>query len=172
MSTTPTARLTRVKAIAEARGQIDERMYSKPGVVGSMIGAKIRGGVIQPTVGLTFFVREKASKTDLSPTERVPARVRIGNLSIATDVLEWPQMREQSWAGPTIIDDGRSQGSMTCFGHTEAGAFGISCAHCLVGKDGRPATPTNVDFYSNSNPGWNPAGEHISCIFIRQRPVR
>ncbi len=134
-----------------ARAELDDRVGSRADIVGSMVGIKIRAGRVTNQLSLSFFVREKVDKADLHPKERIPSRLRLGTTTVATDVLVWPRMVEQatrpSLPPASIISDGRTQGVLTCFGESSFGRFGVSCAHCLVGTDRNPATPSPVALY-------------------------
>lgn len=152
-----------------ARTELDDRVGRLPGIVGSMVGIKIRAGKVTNQLSLSFFVREKVDKEDLHPKERIPSRLRLGKTNFATDVLVWPRMVEQSTAPglppASIISDGRTQGVLTCFGQSEFGRFGVSCAHCLLGVDGNPATPSSVSLYDQINRQLVPVGESLFLPF-------
>ena len=140
----------RVKGLSALRAEADDRVGSKADILGSMIGMKVRAGQLTNQIGITYFVREKIPKPDLHPKQRVPTRMRVRQTDVVTDVLVWPQMAEQGLPDGSIIFDGRLQGTLTCFAVSQAGAFGMSCAHCLVGGDGNPSTPTAIAMYSNA----------------------
>jgi hypothetical protein len=155
----------RVKALSALRAEADDRVGSKADILGSMIGLKVRAGVLTGAVGITYFVREKVPKRDLAPKRRVPTRMRVGQTDVVTDVLEWPQMAEQALPEGSIIFDGRLQGTLSCFAVSQAGAFGLSCAHCLVGADGNPSTPTAVATFSKLLGRFVPAGQSVFMNF-------
>jgi hypothetical protein len=155
----------RVKTLSALRAEADDRVGSKADIIGSMIGLKIRAGQLTDEVGITYFVREKIPKSDLSPKRRVPTRVRVRQTNVVTDVLVWPRMAEQALPDGSIIFDGRLQGTLTCFAVSQAGAFGLSCAHCLVGADGNPSTPTAVATFSKPLGRFVPAGQSVFLNF-------
>jgi hypothetical protein len=146
----------RVKDLLALRRELDDRMGSKVDVIGSMVGLKFQAGKLTKRLGITYFVREKIPKAELSPHQRVPTKPRVGDRRVTTDVLAWPPMIEQALPRGTILFDGRLQGTLSCFGVSDAGAFGVSCAHCLAGVDGNPATPTAIAAYAN------PPGQFLS----------
>lgn len=155
----------RISAVASIRKELDDRVGSRTEILGSMLGIKIRGGKLTRQLAITYFVREKIPKSELSPRKRVPMTLRMGNQIVTTDVVEWPRMIEQYTATPTIISDGKTQGTLSCFASSDAGVFGISCAHCLVGADGRPATPTEVAYFADNQQRWVEAGESVYLAY-------
>ncbi len=155
----------RVKALVALRPELDSRMGSNAGVIGSMIGVKLRAGLPTGQVGITYFVHEKLPISKLSPRQRVPARLRIGDDIVTTDVEAWPRMTEQMLPRGTILFDGRLQGTLSCFAMSKAGVFGVSCAHCLTGVDGNPATPTAVEAYANPPGQFLPVGESVYLAY-------
>lgn len=155
----------RVKAVAALRAELDDRVGSRADVIGSMLGVKVKDGQLTDQIGLTYFVREKVDKSELSPRKRVPASLRVGNHVVKTDVVAWPRMEEQSTqVAPTILSDGRTQGTISCFAWTNSTRFGITCAHCLVGVDQNPATPTPVMYYGLGKK-WFPAGQSVYLAY-------
>ncbi|MDQ3202664.1 MAG: hypothetical protein M3Q94_10955 [Pseudomonadota bacterium] len=155
----------RISAVASIRKELDDRVGSRAEILGSMLGIKIRSGKPTRQLGITYFVREKIPKSELSPRKRVPMTLKMGNQIVRTDIVEWPRMIEQYAATPTIISDGKTQGTLSCFASSDAGVFGISCAHCLVGADGRPATPTEVAYFADSQQRWVGAGESVYLVY-------
>lgn len=137
-----------MKRILALRKIADDRVGSNTDILGSMIGLKFTAGKLTRRLGITYFVREKIPKLDLSPRQRIPAKLRIDDSQITTDVVLWPFMEEQILPNGTILFDGQLQGTLTCFGASPLGTFGISCVHCLTGIDGNPATPTKVSAYA------------------------
>lgn len=158
-----------VARLFSARAELDDRVGSKADIIGSMVGLKIRAGQVTARLGLTFFVREKVDSEELSPRERIPSRMRHGGAVVPTDVLVWPRMVEQAthlaMPSASIISDGRTQGTLTCFGESQLGRFGVSCAHCLVGVDRNPATPSSVALYDPSTRQFIPVGESMFLPF-------
>jgi len=156
------SRLHLLRAIRETA---DERIGEKADVIGSMLALKLVGGVPRRHLGITYFVREKIPLKHLSKRKRIPKQLTIGKTTFKTDVLEWPNMAQQSLKDASIIFDGKLQGTLTCFGHSDAGVFGVSCAHCLEGVDGNPATPTPVSMYSDDSGQFVDAGSSIYALF-------
>lgn len=158
-----------VAQLFAARAELEDRVGRRADIVGSMVGMKVRAGRVTDQPSMSFFVREKVDKADLNPKERIPSRLRWGEASIATDVLVWPRMVEQATQlGPppaSIISDGRTQGTLTCFGRSQFGRFGVSCAHCLVGADGNPATPSSVSLYDPMSRQFIAVGESLFLPF-------
>ena len=147
MKSSKVASANRIKPIIALRKELDDRIGSNADVIGSMVGLKFKCGAPTKRLGITYFVRQKIPKAELRPKQRVPSRLNIGGLTISTDIVAWPQMEEQMSQQGTILFDGRVQGTLSCFGISQAGAYGVSCAHCLTGIDGNPATPTGVAAY-------------------------
>lgn len=155
----------RVKALLAFRGELDDRVGSKADVIGSMVGLKYQAGMLTSRLGITYFVREKIPITELSARQRVPIKLRVGGNVVTTDVVAWPRMAEQAMPQGTILFDGQLQGTLSCFGFSEAGVFGISCAHCLTGVDGNPATPTTVEAYANPPGQFLPVGQSLYLAY-------
>ncbi|MHB8789651.1 MAG: hypothetical protein ACYDBT_07195 [Desulfobulbaceae bacterium] len=155
----------RVKALLALRGELDDLVGSKADVLGSMVGLKLKAGKLTRRLGITYLVREKIPKTELRPRQRVPTKIRVGDVVVSTDVVAWPRMEEQTFPEGTILFDGRLQGSLTCFGVSQAGAFGVSCAHCLTGVDGNPATPTTVAAYASPPGQFLPVGQSVYLAY-------
>jgi hypothetical protein len=134
-----------------------------------MVGVKIRAGEVTSRLSMTYFVREKIEKSELSPRDRIPSRLRYGKTAVITDVLVWPRMVEQArlvaLPPALIISDGRTQGTLTCFGESQLGHFGVSCAHCLVGVDANPATPSPVSIYDPRLSSFIRVGESLFLPF-------
>ena len=149
-----------VKALMTMRAEVDDHVGSRTDVVGYMVGLKFKNGELTDQLGITYFVREKIPKSDLAPRKRVPAIVKVGNSVVTTDVMVWPRMVEQSFVLPdaTIIYDQRMQGTLSCFAQNTVGFYGVSCAHCLAGADGNPATPTQVAAFSTVVHDWIAVG--------------
>lgn len=155
----------RVKTLSAVRAEADDMVGSKADILGSMIGLKVRAGMLTNAIGITYFVREKVPKSDIASKRRVPIRMRIHQTDVLTDVLEWPRMAEQALPEGSIIFDGRLQGTLSCFAVSQAGAFGLSCAHCIVGTDGNPSTPTAVAMFSKPLGRFVPAGQSVFMNF-------
>ena len=153
-----------VRRISLSRNDIDARMRAA-GILGSMIGLKMSAGALTKEIGLTCFVRKKLPVSRLRAGERVPRRVRLGADYIRTDVLEWPLMADQSSDRPEIISDQRTQGTFSCYGESPIGLFGVSCAHCLVGTDRNPATPTQIDRFDRSRMTWGQVGSSVYLAY-------
>ncbi len=154
-----------VRDLCGFRAEADDRVGSRADIIGSMVGIKVRGGALTPSIGLTYFVRRKVPADDLPPRSRVPKRLSFRDGHVLTDVLEWPVMAEQDLSSAEITYDGRLQGTLTCFGKSSNGIFGVSCAHCLTGIDGNPATATPVDMYSKSERRYLRAGSSVFAVF-------
>lgn len=155
----------RIKALLALRDELDDRVGSKADVLGSMVGLKLKAGKSTGRLGVTYFVREKLPKTEMEPRKRVPTKLRVGNVVVSTDVIVWPCMEEQTFPEGTILFDGQNQGTLTCFGVSQAGAFGVSCAHCLTGIDGNPATPTTVAAYASPPGQFLPVGQSVYLAY-------
>ncbi len=152
------------------RKQADDRVGSKSQILGSMIGLKQRSGEVTNRVSLQFIVPKKTPDEQLEPKERIPKTITVDGNRVGTDVIEWPDMEEQSLPKPYIIHDGLSQGTLTCFARTQLGTFGLTCGHCLLGQDGKPSTPTLVKIY-HPNAGFVPAGQSIMSLFMPGSPA-
>ncbi|MEJ8816203.1 hypothetical protein WKW77_34500 [Variovorax ureilyticus] len=157
--------MRRVKSVASLRAELDDRVGARADILGSMLGVKVRDGRATDQVGITYFVREKVPKAELSPRKRIPMSLRVGDQVVKTDVIAWPRMAEQALqAAPTIVSDGRTQGTLSCFALSSRTLFGITCAHCLEGMDQNPATPTPVVYYGAGNT-WLPTGQSIYLAY-------
>lgn len=155
----------RVKAVAALRAELDDRVGSRADIIGSMLAVKVKAGHATGNVGLTYFVREKVDKSDLSPRKRVPSTLRVREHVVQTDVIAWPRMQEQATQiAPTILSDGRTQGTISCFALVDGARFGITCAHCLVGADQNPATPTSVSYYGIGKQ-WLSTGQSVYLAY-------
>lgn len=155
----------RVKTLVGLRQELDDRIGSKADILGSMVGLKLTSGKITGRLGVTYFVHEKIPKTELEPRKKVPAKLKVRNIFVSTDVMEWPHMEEQALPEGTILFDGRVQGTLSCFGLSKVGAFGVSCAHCLTGTDENPATPTTVAAYVRQNGKFFPVGQSVYMVY-------
>lgn len=163
--TTKSRAKARVKAVAALRAQLDDRVGSRSDILGSMLAVKLQGGRPTDQIGITYFVREKVAKSELSPRKRVPASMRVGDEVVKTDVIAWPRMAEQATQiAPTIVSDGRTQGTLSCFALTGSTLFGITCAHCLEGVDQNPATPTVVEYFGVDK-RWYPTGQSVYLAY-------
>lgn len=165
MSDSRRVNVKRIKSILALRMEADDRVGSKASILGSMIGLKVRANRLTEQLGITYFVHEKIPRQELSPQRRVPTNVRVRDTVVTTDVLEWPRMAEQSLPAGSIIYDGRLQGTLSCFAASRAGYFGVSCAHCLVGVDRNPATPTAIDVYSKADEQFRLAGKSVYLTY-------
>jgi hypothetical protein len=148
-----------IERLRTLRTRADEHVGSRADIVGSMIGMKVRDEEVTPKLGITYFVKEKIADRKLSSKKRIPKRITIDGQHISTDVLVWPRMVEQGLETAAIVFDGKVQGSLSCFGRSAFGAFGVSCAHCLVGADGNPTTSTDVSMYSVEDGRFLQAGQ-------------
>lgn len=153
-----------VKKLRAGRGIIDDKVCSKIDVLGSMIGAKLRNGVPTGEIGITYFVREKIPARELSKAERIPPSVRANDLVWPTDVLVLPEMVNQA-AAPVITHDGASQGSLSCFATANGRLYGLTCGHCLVGRDLDPTTPTDVRIWLTPAAGLVDCGRSVISLF-------
>jgi hypothetical protein len=151
-------RAPRVAELAVRRTEADDRVGSRADIIGSMLGLKLKAGQSTGQYSFTYLVREKVPEDQLSPRQRVPRRLKVKDMTIPTDVVAWPRMVEQASIEPTIISDGPGQGSLSCFARTATEWLGVSCAHCLVGADGNPATPTDVRYWATAPGHWLDAG--------------
>lgn len=154
-----------IAALREARCEALNRISDCANLVGSMIGLKYRGGVLCNSVGLTLFVTEKLPEKKLSRKQRIPKKIKTEAGSLNTDVLVWRPMVEQGLEKATLMYDGSRHGTLTCFGLRSDSGFGVSCAHCMVGADHNPATPTNVDMWDAWNQQWLKAGKSLYAVY-------
>lgn len=156
------AEITRLR---NARREALQRLEKHPNLVGSMIGLKFQNGVRTKGVGLTLFVSEKIPESELAPRHRIPKTIKTSAGVLKTDVLVWRPMVEQSLQQSSLMYDGSQQGTLTCFGLREDKGFGVSCAHCLAGIDGNPATPTVVEMWDGHNSQWLKAGKSLYAVY-------
>lgn len=153
------------RRIERLRGQADDLVGSRTDILGSMVGIKIRGGIVQRRATMTFLVREKIPPADLRPKARIGKRLTIDGSVIPTDVVVWPTLVDQNLSSAQITFDGAQQGSLSCFGRSNLGDYGVTCAHCLMGRDGRPATPAGIQMYSDGLRRMLPAGDSVFSVF-------
>ncbi len=165
MTPRTTALRRRIDLVADLRTELYRRFGSSSNVVGSMVGLKYRNGVPTPSVGMTFFVRKKRPEAELTGDELIPRSVRIGRSTITTDVMEWPIMEDQARRSGIIIYDQSTQGTLTCFGKSPLGRFGVSCGHCLTGLDKNPTTTTPVSFWDPQTAQFEAAGETVYVAY-------
>lgn len=155
-----------VVAIQKDRSQIDDQVGSKANILGSMIGVKLINGEPTAKLGMTFFVHEKIDVREIPPRSRIPKKISVGQHTWPTDVLVWPKMVEQvALPASSITFDENLQGTLTCFARKSGTFFGLSCAHCLKGKDGNPATPTNVQLWSPTLRKFIEVGDSVLAVF-------
>lgn len=154
-----------VGKLRRLRAEADDRVCSREHVIGSMIALKQVGGTIMERVGLTFLVSEKIPADELRPRDRVPKSLSVAGRRIPTDVLAWPRMVEQALPPSYILSDGRMQGTLSCFARTALDVYGLTCAHCQLGTDGNPTTPTPVAVYVHEAGRFFPLGESVISIF-------
>lgn len=164
MTTTEEAVHKTVKAFSAIRKEADERIRSKVDVVGSMVGLKVKRGSLTKQVSLSYFVREKIPQDQLSPRERIPKSMTVQGTAIATDVSVWPRMMVQAAPVPTILFDGKAQGTLSCFSANDTRFFGVSCAHCMAGVDDNPTTPALMEFWDASSSSFLTVGDSIITI--------
>lgn len=163
--TTDRSKGVRLAALTAAQSELQSRLVDRAGLVGSMVGVKLKRGQPTTTLGITFLVRRKVPSAELKPSARIPKRMKIGNETFSTDVIEWPAMTEQNLTHASIINDARTQGTLTCFARSPFGVYGLSCAHCLRGADGNPATPTPVAMYSPDVGRYLRAGDSLLAVY-------
>lgn len=132
-------------ALNEAKRKMEDKLGGRGTFLGTMVGVKQTAGTSTLATSLTVLVSEKIPDKDLSRRERVPQSVKTAAGPVVTDVLVWPEFEEQGVE--SIIYDGRTQGTLSCFARSSLGIFGASCGHCLVGTDRNGATPTPVIMY-------------------------
>lgn len=161
----PVVRRHRLRAIAAARDALDLRVGSRAMVLGSMLGVKLRAGTPTNVLSISYIVEKKLPRSKLSPRQRIPTRLRTDRGYIPTDVVEWPAMVEQSAVAPTILTDGATHGTLSCFAATPFGLYGVSCAHCLVGPDRNPATPANIAHFDQARGTWTVAGDSFYLAY-------
>jgi hypothetical protein len=141
-------------------------VLGRAGVIGSMIGVKVRRGRALKRPTMTFLVREKVAVGDLAPEDRIPSRlVMEDGEEIETDVIVWPDMAHHGLEAARILTDTKRQGALTGFGRSQFGVFGVTCAHCLAGQDDNVATPTLIKMYGANPPGYLPAGRSLTGAF-------
>lgn len=159
------------KVLRNCRLEADESIASRCNVVGSMIGAKVRGGEVLPGLSLTFLVREKIPLGDLSERERIPPRLTIGGVTIATDVVAWPRMVLQNLQTGRYLRDGYTQGTLTAFAQSPDGLWGLSCGHCLLGTDQQPYTSAEIQMVDSMSGSFVPAGSTGLTLFSPGGPI-
>lgn len=156
-----------VRAVLARRDELDDRVGSRADILGSMVGVKVRNGKVLPSVGITFFVREKVDNKDLAPKERIPKLLQVGEKKVATDVMVWRQTDRHALKDTRILMDQNTQGTMTAFAQAKAGLFGMTAGHCLLGPDLNPSTPIVVSMDATPSPDiWTQVGTSAMVLFI------
>lgn len=158
-------RRTVVTKLRQLRAEADERVCPRENIVGSMIALKRVGDATTERLGFTYLVAEKVPLGDIRPKDRVPKTLTVAGEHIATDVVAWPRMIEQALASSHIITDGRMQGTLSCFARTALDIYGLTCAHCQLGTDGNPTTPTPIEVYVPEVRRFVPLGESVITVF-------
>ena len=154
-----------VKRISAERDRIESRNLGRAGVVGTMIALKIIDGQTTDQLSLTYLVSRKRPKRSLAKGAVVPTQHVAGGARIATDVVQWPRVTIQTLEDAQLTFDGRSVGTLSCFGLSDSAMFGVTCAHCLTGADGKHSTPTMVSMYSGSAGRYVDAGESKRAFY-------
>lgn len=163
------ARRPRQTALREAKRKMEDRLGGRGSFLGTMIGVKQTDGASTKVIGLTVLVSEKIPDEDLSQRERVPRTVMGAGEPVVTDVLVWPTFEAQGIE--SIIYDGLTQGTLSCFARSNLGMFGVSSGHCLVGKDCNGATPTPVTMYKPGSSAYA-AGQSLYVAMSPGAPGR
>jgi hypothetical protein len=150
-----------VMALRQLRSLALAQVAELPNVVGSMIGRKMVGNKMTPSLCLTILVSEKVTHSKLARGQRIPSTLRINGREILLDVLHIPQMQRQAVfpPGARMTNDFHENGTMSCLCESEFGIFGMGCAHALDGPDQSIATSTPVRMWSASLNDWVPIGE-------------
>lgn len=125
------------------RDEIMSRVSDNTNIVGSMIGRKITKNEITDDVALTIFVKKKKHKSEMVKKDLIPREFKIEGKTIVSDVLQNKTVKDHA----VLTYDGRSSGTLSCFGINTNGVYGVTCAHCLLGVDGIPSTPSEIQAY-------------------------
>lgn len=141
-----------LEALTLLRSEAERRLLSKKNVLGLMIGSKQTGGAVSSEIVLTAVVGHKVPLADLTRIDRIPRRLSIRKQNVKTDVIEIKGWVNQSstfpLGGALSTYDGVEYGTMSAFGRSEAGIFGVTCAHAVEGRDRNPDTPDPVSIWS------------------------
>lgn len=161
-----------VAQLKKDRPKIEAKMASKNGIVGSMLGMKITDESATDELGITFFVSNKVTNANLSKKDRIPKTITIDGRVWTTDIMQCHNMEEHgSLPESSIIYDGSIHGTLTCFAESDGNLYGVSCAHCLVGTDRNPATPTDVHLYLSQKKSYIKVGMSSVAMFGPGFPV-
>lgn len=156
-----------VRAVLARRDELDDRVGSRSDILGSMVGVKVRRGKALPSIGITFFVREKVDNKELTPKQRIPKLLQVGEHQIPTDVMVWRQTERHALKDTRLLMDENTQGTMTAFAQATAGLFGMTAGHCLLGPDLNPSTPIVVSMDATPSPDiWTKVGTSAMVLFI------
>jgi hypothetical protein len=154
------------------RPKIEAKMASKIGIIGSMLGMKVTDESATDELGMTFFVSDKVPNEYLSKKDRIPKTITIDGRVWTTDVMQYHKMEEHcSLPQSSIIYDGALHGTITCFAEFDGNLYGVSCAHCLVGPDRNPATPTEVHLYQSQKKSYLKVGMSSVAMFGPGFPI-
>jgi hypothetical protein len=136
------------------RSRAEARLLGKANVIGTMLGARIRAGKVRRELVLTVLVAEKLADEEIAASERIPARLRVADTSIATDVVEAAHMVQQA-AFPLgiglTLHDGVEVGTLAAFARSALDVFGLTCAHVIEGVDHNPYTRSTVSVWSGKS---------------------
>lgn len=152
--------MIRLATLRRARAAQVDRLLAHPNVIGTGLGIKRRHGEQTASSALVVYVRRKVPDDALSAGERVPPRITFSNQAIPTDVVEVPGMRTEAPDPIYYLSDGQLMGAVSAFAIADGLPTVVTCAHCLLGRDGNPYTSEPINLWDTLGGRFTPAGEN------------
>lgn len=152
-----------VSKLREARETHLRKIMALPHVTGTAIGEKLTDGAPTGERGLVVFVDRKLPKTQLDGA-LVPKRVRLGNMSVLTDIVELPGLAPQFGPAPYYCSDGFAPGIVSSISRSFGEIVAVTCAHCIKGPDLDP-------FSSDPMKIWHPASKRYIDVGVSDYAV-
>ena len=148
------------RRLASARKQQHADLSAYPNALGTAIGYKRRGGARTRTPAVIVYVREKAPPAEIDAASKIPARIKHGRTTIATDVVALGKLGFQFGPPPWFCADRPdNQGTVTVLCRTVSGAIcALTCAHCIGGSDRDPSTPETILLWDDVRRTYLPVG--------------
>lgn len=130
----------------------EKKISGKKNFMGTMLGVRIKKGIIYPEKVLTVFVCQKTDSHVLSKNHRIPKQLKIGSEIIRIDILPIQSLILQNdlfpSTGALTANDGVEFSTLTAFAKSPYDFFGMTCAHALGGFDKDPYTQSPVSIWS------------------------
>ncbi len=121
-----------------------DRLLGFGNVIGIGLGQKKIQDKYSSEPAIVVYVSEKLP-TQLCGKHKIPSKLRLGNVTVKTDVIELDNIHNQHGEPPYFCSDDYQQGTVTALCMKGAGqVFGATCTHCLTGEDQDPYTPDKI----------------------------